>query len=114
MVLGNKTNFCLGKTKKNNPFGLWPHSFPKDCFCVYPFGFPRKNWFSGPKLSFSKRTLENNLIAHEKKPKKHVLRVWAHSVVKDGIIGSFGFPQGKLVFDWKSTVLLLSACSRRT
>ena len=79
MVLGRKTNFFLGKTKKNQKkhlLGNYAAKLQKDCFLVFPrkklvflpktifflgkvsFSaqnhlFPRKNWFFCPKPTFS-------------------------------------------------------------
>ena len=76
MVLGRKTNFFLGKrwfwaekptfflgkNQKKHLFGVWPHSFPKDGFLVFPekklvFSaqnhlFPRKKLVFLPKTIF--------------------------------------------------------------
>ena len=43
---------CFQKNQQNHLFGLWPHSFPKDCVCVFCFFLGIKR-FSGPKPSFS-------------------------------------------------------------
>ena len=56
MVLGRKTNFFLGKTKKNN------HSFPKHGFFGF-FGFSKtmfflgKSWFSAQNHLFPRKKL---------------------------------------------------------
>ena len=58
MVLGRKTNFFLGKTKKPSFWSLWPHSFPKDVFFVVFLVFPRKRLvFSAQNHLFPRKKL---------------------------------------------------------
>ena len=71
MVLGRKTNFFLGKAK-NNLFRL-----SKTILFLGQIGFPLVNYL------FPRKT------------QKHLLRVWPHSVFKDGF---FGFSLGKVGF----------------
>ena len=52
MVLGQKTNFFLGKTKKTTFVELGHIVFQKMSFLFF-FVFPRKKLVFGPKPSFS-------------------------------------------------------------
>ena len=56
MVLGRKTNFFLGKTKKKHLLGNYAAKLQKDCFLVFPrkklVFLPKTIFFLG-KVSFS-------------------------------------------------------------
>ena len=69
MALGSKSNFLLGKAKQSVFL-----DFGRIIYQISFFGFPWK------KVGFP---LENHLFSWEKL-KNNLLRVWAHSVFKDG------------------------------
>ena len=86
MVLGTKTNFFLGKTKKNHLFGVWPHSFPKDVFCWFFWFCLGKSWFFLPKTIFF---LSRTIFFPRENQKKNIFLEFGRIVSKDGF---FGFP----------------------
>ena len=89
MVLGRKSNVSCGKAKKNGETIL-----PDFKNCVF-LGFPGTKFFA--REDQQKHLLESGRIVS-----KRCVRVFV------------GLPRKKLVFDWKSTMLPLRACSRRT
>ena len=94
MVLGRKTNFFLGKTKKTIFLEFGRIVFSKDGFFGGFLVFPRKklvflsknHLFPRKKLVF----LSKNIFFLGKTKKNHLFGVWPQSVSKDGFFGFFG------------------------
>ena len=105
MVLGRKTNFFLGKTKKTIflesgriVYHFWFFVFPRKKLVFLPKTLPKtmfflgKSWFFCPKPSFSWEKVgfsaQNHLFPRENQ-KSHLFGVWPHSFRNDGFFCGF-------------------------